>query len=162
MLKASRALSPERAMSPMSHQRRLHVSGFSLLEALVALTLLSTAGLVLFDWMRSSLQQTAAAVERQLLADQLSVTLQLVNLLPSTPEALPGSGEWALAEGWRAQWTAAASEQVRAYDGSQQTPSRFTLFWWDIDVQLIDTEERLRWQERVQRLGFEVAGGLDD
>lgn len=89
--------------------RRNRARGFSLLEAIVALVVMSLGVMALFSWINTSLlaMQRAEANERRLQATELS--LEYVKALnPLMQET--GTVELG---GWRLSWTSTALEPLR-------------------------------------------------
>ncbi len=93
------------AVSRNSHagcrSNRIGAAGFTLLEAIVALTLVATLGLVLFDWVRQSLDAaTRIRAEHQ----RVQALINAQSLVASVNPAAEPEGERSF-EGLSVRWT---------------------------------------------------------
>lgn len=125
--------------------------GFGLLEALVALVVLSTSGLALFAWMNTNLDAASRVQARQ--ADQQALALASAWVQNLDPVRTP-TGETELAGPWRVRWQATARTpwaDSAPLPGGSQTPFRLALF--EVDVVVLDANARERLRFVAQRLG---------
>lgn len=126
----------------MTARMRWRTHGFGLLEAIVALALLSGTGLALFSWINQNLQ-TASRLRAQEQEARLLLAAQAlvdsVNPLEQAQGSLAGSG-------MRVQWEATPLEPSRAnasFDPAVSGPWQVGLF-------------RLEVQARDETLGIEL------
>lgn len=102
---ANSASEGKRGVSAPPHARR----GFALLEAIVALALISGAGLALFGWINQNLE-TAARLDDRMRTLQLKLNAQ--SYMESINPAAEPTGEFA-GQGLRLRWDATLVEPMR-------------------------------------------------
>jgi general secretion pathway protein I len=127
-------------------------NGFSLLEAIVALTLLAVAGLALFSWINASFDGIARADAAQARAQAQSNAIAYIQTI--NPMARP-SGEaklGSLSINWAAKEIA---PKVKPSVDSPDGTGNFIVALYDIEVTMTDLPRIPAFTIRVSQLGFE-------
>lgn len=119
--------------------------GFGLLEAIVAIALLGSAGLALFSWVQNSVQ-TATRLQHaeQRLALQLEGQAWLRHLNP----AARASGDEEIGDGLRIRWQSELVEPLRDEDamgGALQPSWRVGLY--RLSVEVAKEGQSAQWQQ---------------
>ncbi len=147
-------------MTPIAGSRlkRQYLRGFSLLEAIVALVLLTTAGLALFSWINASFTALNRIEENNRRA---AAELNAIEYLKTiNPMARPG-GEVMLGQvamRWRAR--ALAEPKPNKTDGDTNGP--FLVALYEVEVTLVQTPEIPQYSFSVQQMGYERLTTNDD
>ncbi len=127
-------------------------SGFSLLEAIVALTLLAVAGLALFSWINASFDGLLRADTAQARAQAQSNAIAYIQTI--NPMVRP-SGETKLGSlsiSWLAKEIA---PKVKPSAESPDGTGNFIVALYDIDVTMTDLPRVPTFTIKVSQLGFE-------
>ncbi len=127
-------------------------AGFSLLEAIVALTLLAVAGLALFSWINASFDSLSRADAAQARAQAQSNALayiQTVNpMLRPSGETKLGS----LTVRWRSE---EIGPKVKPSEDSPDGTGNFIVALYDIELTMTDLPRVPAFTAKVSQLGFE-------
>jgi general secretion pathway protein I len=124
--------------------------GFSLLEALVALVLLTTAGFALFSWINSSfdaLNRIETSNARAAAEINALEYLKTVNPM-QRPEGEMLLGDVAM------HWRARALEPPRANMTDAQTPGIFMVALYEVEVTLESLPALPRYSFTVRQMGY--------
>ncbi len=130
--------------------RRSH-SGFGLLEAIVALTLIASTGLALFSWVNTNLAEASRLRDRDAAAQLKVVAVELMASV--NPMATP-TGQW------RQQpivlsWNATATGSALPSMGPTGTPTRiFELQLFDTVVDAQDEKSGAKVRFNLTLLGY--------
>ena len=125
-------------------------AGFSLLEAVVAMVLIATAGLALFAWINSSfvnLSRIQAANARALAEGNALQFIQTVNPM-KTPDGNTTLGNL------RIEWRSRALTEPRTNLGESEGPGPFTLALYEIEVSVEQLPEVPRDTFLIRQVGF--------
>ncbi len=120
--------------------------GFGLLEAVVAMALLGSAGLMLFAWIQSSYDTASRLRAAQDRAQaRLEAQAWLAHLNPARePEGQVSLGAWSL------RWSSALVEPMRLeYDYGGALSPRWAVGLYDVRLEVQRAGDALRWQQRV-------------
>lgn len=126
--------------------------GFSLLEAIVALTLLAVAGLALFSWINASFGGISRAEAAQARAHAQSNALAYIQTV--NPMAQP-SGEaklGSLTVGWLAREIA---PKIKPSADSPDGTGNFIVALYEIELTMTDLPRVPPFTAKVSQLGFE-------
>lgn len=139
------ALAAARRRGPLRRQ-----AGFSLLEAIVALVLISSMGGALFAWINTELQ----AVERTQAANaQAQATVNALEFMESVNPMLAPQGEAPLAD-MTLQWQAKANTPVRDGVSYPQGISLYQLAMYDTQVRVSRADGELWFEFTLQQVGY--------
>lgn len=107
-------------------------SGFSLLEAIVALTILATSGLALFSWLSVSfdgLFRLREMTEKQEVMEDLHAFFSTLNIQHEGAESL-------MVNGYTVTWDAHLYEPVQTGRSMAGGASNFDLGLYNVDIQV--------------------------
>lgn len=126
------------------------ISGFSLLEALVALVLLTTAGLALFSWINASFDALNRIETSNTVAEAEINALEFLKTInpAQRPEGETVLGDVAL------RWRARPVSDTRPNMTDAQTPGQFTVTLYEVDVTLVSQPTLPRHTFRVRQMGY--------
>lgn len=128
--------------------RALAVRGFTLLEVVVALLILSTSGLMLFSWINQNLATAARLRDAQARAQ---LHTEGVSWLSVINPALEGEGEREQG-GLRLSWRSTLVEPMRnEFNYGGMLVPRWTVGLYRVDATItrIDSKLEARWQQMV-------------
>lgn len=120
--------------------------GFGLLEAIVAMAILGSAGLLLFGWLQSNLETASRLREAEARA---RLQLEGQGFIARLNPMLKPQGEVRLAD-IELRWTSRLLEPIRSEStyGEMVTPA-----WWlglyEVEVEASQGEVQARWQQTV-------------
>lgn len=127
----------------MSHQR---ARGFSLLEAIVAMALLGSAGLMLFAWIQSNLQ-TAQRLRDAEARARLQIEAQ--GWIGKLNPMLRPEGEERLGA-LRVRWSGRLVEPAMSeFHYGEAVPTRWRVGLYELAVEAEQGDTRTRWTQRV-------------
>ncbi len=127
--------------------------GFSLLEAIVAMVLIATAGLALFAWINGSflsLERIQSANARALAETNALQFMQTINPM-KTPIGKTSLGNLAV------EWNSRPLTPPRSNLGSGEGPGPFTMALYEIDVSIEQLPDLPRDTFVIRQIGFERA-----
>ena len=126
--------------------------GFSLLEAIVALTLLAVAGLALFTWINASFDGIARADAAQARAQAQSNALAYIYTI--NPMARPSGATklGSLTVSWQAREIA---PKIKPSVDSPDGTGNFMVALYDIELTMTDLPRVPQFSAKVSQLGFE-------
>lgn len=139
-----------------SRSTRLHAMGFSLLEAIIALTVMATSLIALYSWLSSSaiavsrVQESARSLENQRTA------LAIIETLNPLSEPV---GERRL-ESLTVRWKARPLTETRVGVSRAGLPSAFDLALYELDVE-VQREDGTSSEFQVRRAGWQLARPFD-
>lgn len=129
-----------------------HQRGFSLLEAIVALTIMATSMIALYAWLSSSAIALSRVHESSGTLEDQRTALAVVEAINPMTEP---SGERDI-EGLRVRWSSNPASETRAGITWANLPSAFDLALYDVDVEVLRSGS-LVGSFRVRRAGWLLA-----
>lgn len=138
-------------------RRRPLTSGFTLLEVIVALVVLATAGLVLFGWINQNLS-TASRLRESEARSQLQI--EGISWLSTINPMAEPDGEREIG-GLRLTWRATLLEPARPeYDFAGNLAARWAIGLYRVNASVtrIDSGMRAEWQQVATGWGLLTAG----
>jgi general secretion pathway protein I len=126
--------------------------GFSLLEAIVALTLLAVAGLALFSWINASFDGIARADAAQARAQAQSNALAYIQTINPMVRPVGETKLGSLTVSWRAREIA---PKIKPNEGSPDGTGNFMVALYDIELTMTDLPRVPAFTAKVSQMGFE-------
>ena len=126
--------------------------GFSLLEAIVALTLLAVAGLALFSWINASFDGLARADAAQLRAQAQSNALAYIQTINPMARPSGSTNLGSLTVAWQAKEIA---QKIKPSEGSPDGTGNFIVALYELDVTMTDLPRVPAFTMKVSQLGFD-------
>jgi general secretion pathway protein I len=126
-------------------------AGFSLLEAIVAMVLIATAGLALFSWINTSfisLNRIQAANA------QAAAEMNALQFMQTVNPMLTPSGNTTLGR-LKIEWQARPASEVRRNVTDSELPGPFQVALYDTDVTVEELPDVPRYHLSVKLLGYE-------
>ena len=128
--------------------------GFSLLETVVAMTMLATVGMALFGLFNGNLLTWTRA---EAVAKQVPAARHAMEMLATVNPVETQAGEFAV-DGHRVRWKAKLVEPARRGQSPRGEPGRYELGLYEISFRIDDGRRALgAW--RLRQVGWRVAGG---
>ncbi|NJR71862.1 MAG: type II secretion system protein [Gammaproteobacteria bacterium] len=126
------------------------VSGFTLLEAIVALVLLTTAGLALFSWINASFDAlNRIETNNARAAAEINALEYLKTVNPyDRPEGEEKLGEVTM------RWRARAVTDIKPNITDALTPGSFVVALYDVEVTLESPPTLARYRFNVRQMGY--------
>ncbi len=131
------------------------VRGFGLLEALVALVLLSAVGMSLFGWINTNLDAATRLQAREQAQQAERLASAWVQTLNPRQQ---GRGETEPAPGWRLRWDSRALTPLTGgtpLPGGTSTPFKLALYEVSVELQNLDRPAAPPYRWTLRRLGHE-------
>ena len=135
---------------------RLRHRGFSLLEAIVAIVLLSTSGIALYSWINSSLMSVNRVRD---VIQQQQVVRETLPYIETINPMLSASGRERLGQ-YELKWDSVLLENVRDGVDFPDGLSIFQLGLYKIEVQVIRGDEEFSYS--VRQVGFKKVRELPE
>lgn len=138
-------------MSPRRHQQ-----GFSLLEAIVAMTIMATSGLALFSWFSQSYEGFIRLEEvqaRHQLMDDLDAYFATLNIQQEQSQRIQVNG-------FEVVWTSKRVEPVQQGRSSVGGLSNFELGLYDVNIE-ISRDQRLIGEYQTRLAGYRQVRNLN-
>lgn len=127
--------------------------GFSLLEAVVALVILASAGWALFSWVNASVVSLRRVEDANA---QSAATINAVEYMQTVNPMLRPQGEVDLG-GYRIAWVAATVTAVLPGTDFQRGRSNYDLALYDTTVRAYRTDAAQPWFEfKLRQVGFKA------
>lgn len=126
------------------------ISGFSLLEAIIALTLISTFGLAIFSWVSSMLinvEKIESSAQRQAVIRNATEYLSNTNIMEQP------SGEATLGP-YLLQWTSELVEPIRPGLNKSSGHNEFTIGLYNVNVEVSITDSSRKIQFHMRATGY--------
>jgi general secretion pathway protein I len=130
----------------------ISVYGFTLLEAIVALVILTTAGLALFSWINASFDSLNRIEVNN---TQAAAEINALEYLKTVNPMLRPDGETKLGE-ITMRWRARAVSDVRPNLTDAQTLGQFVVALYDTEVELVPSQPSYRF--KVRQMGYQRNG----
>ena len=137
-------------MSPANAGRQ---RGFSLLETIVAMTMLATVGMALFGLFNGNLLTWTRA---EAVAKQVPVVRHATEVLAAVNPMETQAGEFDV-DGHRVRWSAELVEPKRRGQSARGEPTRYELGLYEITFR-IHAERRPLGSWRLRQVGWRLAG----
>lgn len=125
-------------------------SGFSLLEAIVALVLISSTGLALFSWMNTntlSLQRVQSVQQRNIATRNALMYINTINPL-QTPQGSTILGSYVV------NWTSRVLEAPKDGVNNMGAPGFYQVGLYDVQVEVTDLEKQVLAKFNVRQVGY--------
>ncbi len=136
----------------------IRVSGFTLLEAIVALVILTTAGFALFSWINASFDAlNRIETNNARAAAEINALEYLKTVNPyDRPEGEEVLGDVAM------RWRARAVTDIKPNITDAQTPGVFVVALYDVEVTLESQPKLPRYTFKVRQMGYNRTVADDD
>ena len=142
----------------LKRHAKIGVYGFTLLEAIVALVILTTAGLALFSWINASFDSLNRIEVNN---TQAAAEINALEYLKTVNPMLRPDGETKLGE-ITMRWRARAVSDVRPNLTDAQTPGQFVVALYDTEVELELVPGQPLYRFKVRQMGYQRSGSDEE
>lgn len=144
------AAAPTRAANRSQLRQATKHLGFTLIEAIVALVLISTTGMVLFSWINTSIQSIARAEEANTRNQAIENTIEFISAINPmvSPEGETDFGSYKI------KWKSTIEQPIvdgTAYPSGQ---SLFEIALYKIEIVATTTEQPHWFALKIKQVGF--------
>ena len=139
-----------------SPAHRLHQRGFSLLEAVVSIVLISTTGLALFSWINSNLISLGRVQETNARAEATQNVLEYMAVV--NPMLVP-TGKTSLG-GTELSWEAKLISPIKDGTGYPSGMSLWQFALYETNVIVVQEGDQPRFSFRLRQIGYKRVRSL--